>query len=351
MKPTAMFQSATFKLTAWYLLIIMVISLLFSGLVYRLSANELSNRFDNFGQHMFGPQPPVATTIWEEYRMEQSEEAARSILINLFYINCLILIAGGIASYLMAKRTLRPLEEAHETESRFVSDASHELRTPLTAMKMELEVALRDAKLSKSDMRELLHSNLEEVDKLTKLSQTLLALSKMDYESLTYAKVDLKRLTESVANRYTKESRQIIVKSPRFPLYANAHESSLEELITILVDNALKYSPSDSIVTIKLGRRVNRVSFDISNFGKGIREKDLPHIFDRFYRADHARTSNNTKSFGLGLSLAKQIVKLHDGELSVSSGENKVTTFSVLLPIFRSSKAKAAPTSSGHTQE
>ncbi len=339
MKPTAMFQSATFKLTAWYLLIIMVISLLFSGLVYRISANELSNRFDNFGQQMLSSfQPTTTSSSWQDYKLRQSQEAARSILVNLFYINGLILLAGGIASYLMAKRTLQPLEEAHETESRFVSDASHELRTPLAAMKMELEVALRDPKLSSVEMRELLESNLEEVDKLTKLSHTLLALSKMDYASITYGKVDLKQVTQSVTRRYDRISDRVVIKSPKFPIIAHAHESSIEELITILVDNALKYSPDDSIVTIKLGRRVNRVSFDITNTGKGIKEKDLPHIFDRFYRADYARTNASSKSFGLGLSLAKQIVKLHNGDLSVSSGENKPTTFSVLLPIFRNNK-------------
>src|SRR5690606_24862255 len=113
-----------------------------------------------------------------------------------------IWLAGGVGSYYLARRTLRPIEEAHEAQSRFTSDASHELRTPLASMKTELEVALRDPALNKEEMRELLVSNLEEVDKLTKLSQNLLQLSRLEQENIQLERVVLREVISGVVARH-----------------------------------------------------------------------------------------------------------------------------------------------------
>jgi len=332
-----MFESATLKLTGWYLLIIMVISLLFSVLIYQSASSELQARIEQFGTRL--PQQyqslPTSSNWFEKLRDAQAEEAAHNILINLIYINCLVLAAGGIASYLMARRTLRPIQEAHETQSRFVSDASHELRTPLAVMKTELEVLLRNPNINKQDMHDQLESNLEEVNKLSKLSQTLLSLSKMDYESLIHEEIPLTSTVESLVNRYDTTGKRITFKSTKKSLSIDAHLPSIEELFTILIDNALKYSPSNSTVTITLAKQNNKAIFKIANGGEGISAEDLPYIFDRFYRADNARSRNEKTSFGLGLSLAKTIVELHHGELTASSAPEGITTFTVLLPLFR----------------
>lgn len=335
-----MFESATLKLTGWYLLIIMVISLLFSVLVFQSASSEVNARLEQFGRRLPAGLSIPPDNEFESIREAQAEQAAHNILTNLIYINCLVLAAGGVASYLMARRTLRPIQEAHEVESRFVSDASHELRTPLAVMKTELEVALKDAKLDARDMKLLLESNLEEVDKLTKLSQTLLTLSKMDFGNLIHEEVPFQATALSVVDRYDKDRTRIKVSQHGRLLVLDAHQPSIEELFTVLVDNALKYSPSDSTIAISLSKHSNKAEFRITNSGKGISEADLPHIFDRFYRADNARTSRDTNSFGLGLSLAKTIVELHHGELSATSAPDKETTFVVLLPILRKTQAK-----------
>lgn len=337
-----MFESATLKLTSWYLLIIMVISLLFSVLVFQSASNELTARLEQFGRRL-PPEYQMQTAPngnLQKLRETQAGEASHNILINLIYINCLVLATGGVASYLMARRTLRPIQEAHEAQSRFVSDASHELRTPLAVMKTELEVLLRDGSITKDDMKEQLESNLEEVNKLTKLSQTLLSLSKMDYDSLVHEEVILANAVQSAIDRYDTATRRIKLKRSGKPLTIDAHPSSIEELFTILIDNALKYSPSDSQVKITLAPRGNKALFKITNAGKGISADDLPHIFDRFYRADNARSGSEKTSFGLGLSLAKTIVELHHGELSASSAPQGMTTFTVSLPIFKKTTAK-----------
>jgi signal transduction histidine kinase len=173
-----MFESATFKLTAWYLAILMTISLTFSVVIYQLNFREISFRLENLQHSLmdnsmyllpssndetfsYGPNSPLSV---------QSRQAAGQMSLSLFYINIVVLVAGGLGSYFLARRTLRPIKESHEAQSRFTSDASHELRTPLAAMKAELEVNLREPNLSAAETRELLESNLEEVNKLIQLN-------------------------------------------------------------------------------------------------------------------------------------------------------------------------------------
>lgn len=328
-----MFHSATLKLTGWYLLILMSISLIFSFTIYNVATGEVKHRLDEYQNRLSQPgmnsglgQNP---RLFSAFRQDQRETAEHNLFVTLLYVNLLILLGGGVLSYLLARRTLNQLEDSHEAQSRFVSDVSHELRTPLAAMKTELEVALRDKKLSKTDMRELLESNLEEVDKLTMLSKTLLQLSKLDHTELKKELVDLGSMTNEVVQRYDKNMKRIRIKTPTKPLKVIVNKTSLEELLTILVDNALKYSPEKSIIIIRVAHQGKRGLFEITNEGKGIAPADLPHIFDRFYRADQSRSTTGT---GLGLSLAKKIVEMFGGEMTVSSAIDQDTTFRVLIP-------------------
>ena len=336
----SMFHSATLKLTGWYLLILMSISLIFSITIYNVATSEVRNRLSDFQSRLQQPGinggVDVNPRLFSAFRDNQRDMADKNIWATLVYVNILIFFGGGTLSYMLARRTLRHIEESHEAQSRFTSDVSHELRTPLAAMKAELEVALRDSKISKDDMRELLQSNLEEVDKLATLSQTLLQLSKLDHASLEQETIDLTTLVSDVAQRYDKNAKRIKLTVPAKPIQLNANRASVEELVTILVDNALKYSPKNSRVTVRVARSGRQASFTITNEGKGIAPEDLPHIFDRFYRAD---TSRSTTGTGLGLSLAKKIIEMLGGELSVSSAPNKETTFRFFLPIIRNSQA------------
>lgn len=338
-----MFKSATLKLTGWYLLILMVTSLLFSAAIYQLASNEVNQGLERFGSRLeagpnnaFFPDDTV-----RQIQDTQAHQASSNLLTGLFYMNLLILIMGGLGCFALARRTIRPLEEIHEAQSRFTSDASHELRTPLAVMKAELELGLRDKAISKSDMREILESNLEEVDKLTRLSQMLLQLSKLEYDSIERSEFSFDESVWSVARRFDKKGKRIIVQPAKKPLYVDGSQPSIEELITILLDNALKYSPPESVVSVHLDKKGGYARLSVTNEGDGISEEDLPHIFDRFFRADTSRTNSSEKGYGLGLSLAKKIVELHNGELSATSGVNNPTTLTVLLPIIRKNKVNS----------
>lgn len=323
-----MFKSARVKLTAGYLLILMSISLLFSAAIYSVASDEISNRLSDF-QSKFEPDMPPNARLFNAYRENQSAVTNKNLFIRLAYVNLIILVCGGYLSYLLAKWTLREIEHAHESQARFTSDASHELRTPLTIMKAELEVALKDKKLNKDDMRELLQSNLEEVDKLTSLTHMLLRISKLENIEIKLEKVNLTTLVNNLAQKYDVNGKRIKVKSPPKDIYIKSNYAATDELATILIDNALKHALPTSKITIELNKTSRKGVFRISNKTSKIDPQKLPHIFDRFYIADESHTNSGS---GLGLALAKEIVAIHGGELLVQYAKSNIITFEFSFP-------------------
>lgn len=341
-----MFQSATFKLTAWYLLILMVISITFSVVIYTLNYREVSTRLENL-QHslideafLYSPSGRYPSEGPGSALSRQSEQAATQMLGSLIYVNFIVLIAGGLGSYFLARLTLRPIADAHEAQSRFTSDASHELRTPLAAMKAELEVTLRDPKLKMTEARQIFESNLEEVNKLISLSEMLLSLSRLDHDTLEREAVDIVDTTKNVIDSQNEADIQRFDLTSRKLALVKANEPAIRELITILVDNALKYSPTDSKISVRIFEQRGMVGFEISNSGEPIPANKLPAIFDRFVRGDASRTSGRQKGYGLGLSIAKKITDIHGGTITVTSTK-KSTTFIVLLPSLRKIQAQS----------
>jgi signal transduction histidine kinase len=207
-------------------------------------------------------------------------------------------------------------------------------------MKTELEVMLRDPKTTKKEMRDILVSNLEEVNKFTRLSNTLLQLSRLDHQGLTFAQVSFDDVVLEAIEQHRKRGRSILFTPHSKPLFVYGHQGSLEELLSILIDNAIKYSPKGSSIIIKLTKRSKRAHLAIINKGEGIHASQLPHIFDRFYRGDSSRTGGPKSGYGLGLSLAKKIIELHHGDITVASTPGKKTTFAVILPLFSKHKTQ-----------
>ena len=334
-----LFHSATVRLTTWYVMILTIICLMFSAIVYQITISEVQHRLSSYNSRAeeLRPMPPYGQLLGE-IRAKELAAARANLIIILFYTNLIVICSGGVGAYFLAKRTLHPIEEAHEQQTRFVSDASHELRTPLATMTTELEAALRDSDLKKSEMKELLESNLEEVQRLTKLSNMLLALSVGNADALQHISFDLTSSVSSIIKRLEHDTvPRITLQAPATPAVVVAHQPSIEELVTILIDNALKYSPPNSPITVAI-QAGQKVVFRIANEGEGIAAEHLPKIFDRFYRADPARSSG--QGYGLGLSLAQQISNLHGAELTAASTPGKETVFSFSLPTIRKSKAK-----------
>lgn len=336
-----MFKSATLKLTGWYLAILMAISLTFSFAIYQGTSNEINNRLNRFQNNLielqsdFDNQPPT----FENFKLSEQHKAAENIANGLIWTNLGIFIFGGIASLYLARRHLYPIQKAHEAQSRFTSDASHELRTPLAVMKAEIEVALRDKNATPDELRETLQSSLEEVNELSKLSEMLLNLSRLENSKLDLGPVNLQKITREVIEEFGISPKRISIKNAKF-ITAHGNETAITELVRILIDNAVLYSPTDSHIKIDISKEQGMAKFEISNAGAGIPADKMSHVFDRFFRADSSRTTGERKGYGLGLALAKNIVELHNGTLKVTSTPNEITTFTFLLPVHNTFKAK-----------
>ena len=328
-----MFKSTTLRLTGWYLLILMIVSIIFSAFVYQVASNEVNLRLNHFQTGLQKVQdnaivPPIIGT--NKLREDEINEARASLSLQLLYINLGILAIGGLGSYFLARRSLKPIEKAHNAQSRFTSDASHELRTPLAVMKTEIEVALKDDKATTEDLKNILSSNLEEVDNLTKLSEMLLNLSRLDNEKLKLNRININKIAHNVVSGFNKPTSRISLGSSD-ELFALGSETAIADLMKILIDNALQYSPEDSQISIKLFHQDQQAIFSITNSGHGIEPEKLQHIFERFYRADESRTKSKQKSYGLGLALAKNIIDLHKGKIVATSAPERDTTFSFFL--------------------
>ncbi len=339
------FHRNSLKLAGVYLTILMIISLFFSINVYQLSVQELDRGLrrpgPNSAINRLPADSPGRNTLnsFLDEQEAQYEAAQQRILQRLIVVNLIILAWGGVLSYYFAHRTLRPIEEAHEAQSRFTADASHELRTPLAAMRVENEVALMDPKLTVKKAKQVLESNIEELAKLTELSAGLLRLAQVEKSALIRERVDIDMVVQSAIDRVMPlaEKKNILIHGTveHGKLLVNADKTSLIEAFVTILDNAVKYSPDKTEVTVTIEAASKDVVVRITDQGVGIKATELQHIFDRFYRADTARSKQEVTGYGLGLAIAQQIVQLHDGNISVTSQPAKGSVFVVTLPLVK----------------
>src|SRR5467141_2451391 len=228
------------------------------------------------------------------------------------------------------------LQAAFDQLRRFTSDASHELRTPLTAIRSVGEVALQDQR-SPAEYRDIIGSMLEEVDRLTRLAESLLALSRADagHVQLQREEIPLLRLAEeasSVVEVLAEEKRQQIDIAGDANFLVSVDRLILRQAIVNLLDNAIKYSPPRSQILVRVqSGGDNQVTLDVIDQGTGILKEHQPYVFDRFYRVDKART-REWGGAGLGLSITRWAVEAHGGNITLKSEEGHGTTFRVSLP-------------------
>lgn len=229
---------------------------------------------------------------------------------------------------------LESLEVAYRGQERFVADASHELRAPLTAIQANLELLEGHRNMSEADREVAIREASREAVRLSRLVADLLALARADAGvAIRRQPVELDRLSlEAVQEaRHLAGGRRIEVEKLE-PLLVMGDEDRLKQLLLILLDNAIKYTSAAGVVDLRLQHDGSRAELRIRDNGVGIPSGDLPHVFERFYRADPART-RDPGGTGLGLPIARWIVEQHGGEIRLESEPGRGTEVIVRLPV------------------
>ncbi len=267
---------------------------------------------------------------------EPEREALRRLVVILLAgggAGLVLAVAGG---FVLAGRTLRPIQTAMEKQRAFVADASHELRTPLSLIRANAEILKREAaKPVKTNLMSV-DDIIEETDRLSSLVGQMLTLARSDSGEavLETAPVDVAALAADAARemRLLAEPRKITIQTHAGgPLLVQGDATRLRELIAILLDNAIKYSDEGGSVRLEVRRAGGQALVAVSDNGRGIPPEALPRIFNRFYRVDKAR-SREMGGTGLGLAIAKWIVDCHRGTIGIDSAVGRGTTVTVELP-------------------
>jgi two-component system sensor histidine kinase CiaH len=323
----------TIRLTISYLAIMVVMSLLFSLILYQTLPSRL--RISKSVHMLPGSSITSSTAPLPASDLdEQLSTIKHDWLRTLTALNIGVWVVGASLSYYLARRTLRPIEEALQTQSRFAADASHQLRTPLTTMQAELEVTLRGQHISRQRATEALRHNLQEVIKLQQLSKALLDLAHGPMTKSAFERVSLSEITGEAINQLAdfalSKSIRIIDRVPGLWVYGD--DASLAQAVALLLENAVKYSPLGSSIVTSAKQDDTSVLLSIQDHGPGILNSELSHIFERFYRTNTARATTNVSGHGLGLALAQQIIHHHKGTITVVSAINHGSTFTIHLP-------------------
>jgi heavy metal sensor kinase len=310
--------------------------------------------------------------------LEEVEEVLKTLLLILWITVPSALVVASLGGLFLANKALRPVDEITKTARmitsrslnqriklrktkdeigrlaetfndmisrlgrsfkqirQFTADASHELRTPLTILKGEIEVGLRRKRRPK-EYKDILDSNLEEVNHMSQIVDDLLFLSKADMGEVHLEKHRI-NLAKLVSEIHAQAQTIAMAKDIRVHISNDVDgvvigdRLKVRQLLLNLVDNGVKYTPQGGEMRISLEKNDGRFKLRVIDNGIGIAPEDQPHIFDRFFRVDKAR-SREAGGSGLGLSICKWIVEAHGGEITVESDFGKGSIFTVTLPL------------------
>lgn len=336
-------KSEVNRLTLSYLAVIMTLSLIFTGIIYLLSTASLNRPLlpseeenssvsveaPEFGEHSF------ENTFRK--RLERRDNTTRmTIIYSLVGFNLGIFVIGIFVSRSLAKLTLAPIERAMMKQTQFIFDASHELKTPLTAMLVRNEVALRKKSLPEEKAREVIEKNIEEILKMKELTASMLDVARENGEPEKSTEISVPEFLAGLQEKLTPVAKERGVKIETEMnlgknLQASVAKNTLEQILTIFADNAMKYS-GEKIIYLRAGRRGKNVAFSVKDNGVGVKKEDQKRIFERFYQVDAARTRTEDKtSYGLGLAIAKNLAERQGYKIVLRSSEGRGAEFEVVV--------------------
>ncbi len=315
------FFVARLRLTFYYSITAIVILGFSSILLYN---TILSNLIQSIRDNMVDP-----------YISQLIIDKAQDILLNRFLtINVIIIFFIVILGFLLTNETLKPIKNNMQKQKRFIADASHELRTPVAVVISGLEVNLNNKRLDIISARKTLEDTLDEMREFSKLSNSLLDISRYDTLKQTdYEIIDIQDLVKNIVEKNKKlADKKEIEINEKLENKANikGNKMELSRVFFNILDNAIKYTREKGSISLSDKIVSGKYFLTISDNGMGIKQDILNKIFDPFFRGDESR---NTTGAGLGLTLSKKIIENHKGTISIKSQLNKGTNVTISLPL------------------
>jgi signal transduction histidine kinase len=265
--------------------------------------------------------------------LADQDRVLEQLLVGLIGLGGASVVLLSASSWWLAGRSLRPAQQSWERQQTFVANASHELRTPLTLLRASAEVARRGLPAQDADRRELLGDVLNETDHMSRLVDELLLLSRLDAGQLTIDRqpVDIAELLADVRRQIGRlaDERGVCLDAGAASGVVLGDAMRLRQVLLILLDNALRHTPAGGTIRVEALSRGRQVDIVIADTGVGIAPEHLPHVFERFYRADSARGSSGS---GLGLSIARGLIEAQRGQIAIASAPGQGTRVTVSLP-------------------
>jgi len=261
--------------------------------------------------------------------------AMAELVVSSLLVGILALLAFFFVSLLLANLALKPVEAAWNRQKQFVADASHELKTPLTVILANQKILLAHPEKTVAEQSQWIENTQSEGERMKSLVEDLLFLAKTDdgMSKETLSSVNLSEIAQGSILTFASlafESGITLNDSIQPDIILTGSEPKLRRLCGVLLDNALKYVNRNGTVDIELNAENGFAQLRVHNTGTPIPEEELPHLFERFYRVDRARSAGG---YGLGLSIAQSIVEAHGGRITVSSSNAAGTTFTAILPL------------------
>jgi two-component system sensor histidine kinase CiaH len=297
-----------------------------------ITINEFSYRY----MAVQVEDPDFGKVTIQVIRNINSEKELLDRLLLIMAIGCFIGIIFAVASgYFLAGRALVPIRKAWEKQQQFVSDASHELRTPLAVIQAKTDLLFRTPAATIKDKIMDVSTISNESRRLSKLVGNLLTLARSDSDQIEVKKqvFRLDELLADIVQQYEEivsfQEKSLVLESNE-PISFMGDKERIHQLIVILLDNAIKFTNEGGDIKISISQSHSSVVLQVQDTGKGIAEKDIPKIFDRFYQGDKSRT--NAEGTGLGLSIAKWIIDKHHGKVKVTSSLGNGTLFEITFP-------------------
>ncbi len=331
-----LFRSARIKLTLFYFSATTIILLLFSLAFYLTLSAHYGENFKHEKKIESQQQKEVDKTI-KSFQAPTLQETNLRLIKYILLIDSLFLFFATIISYFLSQKTLHPIEKALDLQKQFSANASHELRTPLAIVKTDFEVALRNNKLNIFDYQAIIKSNLEEIDRMSNIVKNILKLSRGDHENENTLRTvfELNQLILRIVKKMNilAKNKKIDLKIKRLDrVFFTGNTLDFEDILINLLQNSINYTEREGTIEIQLVKKINAIELSISDTGIGISAKDLPHIFERFYKVDQARVQT-ANGAGLGLSLVSELVKKYRGKISITSEQQKGTKITMRFTV------------------